>query len=34
MTGIWLIVALGFLAGFAPAIGAMRIKITDALRRV
>ena len=33
ISGIWLIVALGVLAGFAPAIGAMRIKITDALRK-
>ncbi len=33
ITGIWLIVAVGVLAGFLPAAGAMRIKITDALRK-
>ena len=33
VTGVWLIAAVGVLAGFLPAIGAMRIKITDALRK-
>jgi putative ABC transport system permease protein len=34
MTGVWLIVGLGVVAGAVPALGAMRIKITDALRKV
>jgi putative ABC transport system permease protein len=33
LTGIWLMIAVGFAAGVLPAAGAMRIKITDALRR-
>jgi putative ABC transport system permease protein len=32
--GIALMVAIGLLAGAAPALGAMRLRITDALRRV
>jgi putative ABC transport system permease protein len=32
-TGIGLLTGIGFLAGAAPAVGAMRLKITDALRR-
>ena len=31
--GVALMLAMGFLAGAAPALGAMRLKITDALRR-
>jgi putative ABC transport system permease protein len=31
--GVALIVAIGVLAGAAPAMGAMRLRITDALRR-
>ena len=31
--GVGLMVAMGVLAGVTPAIGAMRLKITDALRR-
>ena len=34
IAGIWLIASVGVLAGFLPAIGAMRIRITDALRKV
>jgi putative ABC transport system permease protein len=33
VTGAWLMVALGVLAGALPAAQAMRLKITDALRR-
>jgi putative ABC transport system permease protein len=33
-TGVELIAAIGLLAGVAPAAGAMRLRITDALRRV
>jgi putative ABC transport system permease protein len=33
-TGVVLIAAIGLLAGVAPAAGAMRLRITDALRRV
>jgi putative ABC transport system permease protein len=33
LTGVWLMVALGLLAGLLPAIQAMRLRITDALRR-
>jgi putative ABC transport system permease protein len=33
LTGAALVVALGLLAGALPAVGAMRLKITDALRR-
>lgn len=33
VTGVWLMVALGFLAGALPAVQAMRLRITDALRR-
>jgi putative ABC transport system permease protein len=33
VTGAWLMLALGLLAGAIPAIQAMRLKITDALRR-
>ena len=32
--GVALMLAMGFLAGAAPALGAMRLRITDALRRV
>jgi putative ABC transport system permease protein len=31
--GVGLMIALGLLAGFLPAVGAMRLRITDALRR-
>ena len=31
--GVGLMVALGLLAGLLPAMGAMRLRITDALRR-
>ena len=34
MTGVSLMVLMGFLAGVMPAVGAMRLRITDALRRV
>jgi putative ABC transport system permease protein len=34
ITGIWLMVAVGVAAGLLPAMGAMRIRITDALRKV
>jgi putative ABC transport system permease protein len=33
MTGAWVILLLGLVAGVLPAAGAMRIKITDALRK-
>jgi putative ABC transport system permease protein len=33
VTGTWLMVALGLLAGALPAVQAMRLRITDALRR-
>src|SRR5690606_756504 len=33
VTGAWLMVALGLLAGALPAMQAMRLRITDALRR-
>jgi putative ABC transport system permease protein len=33
ITGVWLMVALGLLAGLLPAIHAMRLRIVDALRR-
>jgi putative ABC transport system permease protein len=33
LTGVWLMIALGLLAGLLPAIQAMRLRITDALRR-
>jgi putative ABC transport system permease protein len=33
VTGVWLMVALGVLAGALPAFQAMRLRITDALRR-
>jgi putative ABC transport system permease protein len=33
LAGIGLMVALGLLAGLLPAVGAMRLRITDALRR-
>jgi putative ABC transport system permease protein len=33
LTGVWLMLALGLLAGAIPAAQAMRLKITDALRR-
>jgi len=33
ITGIWLMVAVGVLAGLLPATGAVRLKITDALRK-
>jgi putative ABC transport system permease protein len=33
LTGVALIVAMGVIAGVAPAMGAMRLRITDALRR-
>ena len=33
VTGVWLMVALGMLAGVLPAAQAMRLRITDALRR-
>jgi putative ABC transport system permease protein len=33
ITGVWLMVALGLLAGLLPAIQAMRLRIVDALRR-
>ena len=32
--GVALMLAMGLLAGTAPALGAMRLRITDALRRV
>jgi ABC-type antimicrobial peptide transport system permease subunit len=31
--GVGLMSAMGLLAGMVPAVGAMRLKITDALRR-
>jgi len=34
VTGAWLMVVVGLLAGLLPATGAMRIRITDALRKV
>ena len=34
IVGVWLIVLVGVSAGLLPASGAMRIKITDALRKV
>jgi len=34
MLGVMLAGAIGLLAGAAPALGAMRLRITDALRRV
>ncbi len=34
VTGVWLMLALGVAAGVLPAAGAMRIRITDALRKV
>ena len=33
VTGLWLMVLLGVLAGILPAVQAMRLRITDALRR-
>ncbi|HVW03541.1 MAG TPA: FtsX-like permease family protein [Vicinamibacterales bacterium] len=33
LTGVWLMVALGLLAGLLPAMYAMRLRIVDALRR-
>jgi len=33
VTGVWLMVVLGLLAGMLPAVQAMRLRITDALRR-
>jgi putative ABC transport system permease protein len=33
VTGAWLMLALGVLAGALPAAQAMRLRITDALRR-
>jgi putative ABC transport system permease protein len=33
VTGVWLMVVLGLLAGVLPAVQAMRLRITDALRR-
>ena len=33
LVGIGLIVLIGLLAGVVPAMGAMRMRITDALRR-
>jgi putative ABC transport system permease protein len=33
LIGIGLMVLMGLLAGLAPALGAMRLRITDALRR-
>ena len=33
LTGLWLMLALGLVAGALPAIQAMRLRITDALRR-
>jgi ABC-type lipoprotein release transport system permease subunit len=33
VTGAWVILLLGLVAGVLPATGAMRIKITDALRK-
>jgi putative ABC transport system permease protein len=33
LSGVWLILALGLLAGALPALQAMRLRITDALRR-
>jgi putative ABC transport system permease protein len=33
LTGVWLMVGLGLLAGALPAAQAMRLRITDALRR-
>jgi ABC-type antimicrobial peptide transport system permease subunit len=33
LIGIGLMILIGILAGVTPAVGAMRLKITDALRR-